>query len=371
MTSSTSTIVLYVTRLVCHVTHYIELLVSKAPGIFGASPYEDVRDFDLSDIVRAQLEAAGAALRGFLSEGKAELRKVLQTWYGKLSRSCEDTEDDSAVADNTKMMCTIQMHQILMMRNAPINAGNVDSVVAAIVFLTNRKQINFSLGKPPGSHEACIPETLIFEAICHLRRRIITFVHSSANQRTLNRIGDAAVRISGSAGSAEAREDDERSKWGLVDGKRNMSLLAAVAPIGVTGDGSGGLAVARVGASLQHDTLLDIGLFQLTLKSSHPQVLPADLKSMVDVQDVFGDAPIQACLASRAMRCDVYRLVGSGHEIARWKRIDERAEMPQAPLEHHREYVWHQEAATVSQPLSLSASASASTIAHPEVPVAP
>ena len=147
--SSTSTIVLFVTRLLCHVEHYVSLLLRKRPGIFGASPYEDVRDLDLPEGGEAErvLKSASAALRGFLYEGKAEMRTVLAGWYQKLSRACEANDNDKAVDANTRLMCSIQCHQLLMLRNAPVDETNVTDVVASLVFLTNRKQWNVSLTK--------------------------------------------------------------------------------------------------------------------------------------------------------------------------------------------------------------------------------
>eukprot|EP00966_Prymnesium_polylepis_P262940 6073452-Prymnesium_polylepis.1 len=76
--------------------------------------------------------------------------------------------------------------------------------------------------------------------------------------------------------------------------------------------------VATMTSNEKLDTLLDVSIAQLTLKSAHPQVLPAGVASMDDVKFIFGQGSLQACLVSRSSLRQIFKLVGSSYEVAKW-----------------------------------------------------
>jgi hypothetical protein len=73
---------------------------------------------------------------------------------------------------------------------------------------------------------------------------------------------------------------------------------------------------------------------QLTLKASHPQALPDQIASFSDVQKVFGDVSMQACLTDKTADRSCYRIVGRCHDVEYWHLSDSK--MPQ--LDHFRPY---------------------------------
>ena len=271
-------------------------------------------------------------------------------------------------------MCSLVGHQILAVRNMEaeeMDEHRVSGIVASLIFLNTRKVWN----SPPPLTETQtfdIPEHLIFEAAHHLRRRVINwargrvcFGRSRVSQAGIDLVGDTAVRAASTAGAMEATEGDARCRWALVEGDRNLGRLAVVAVRGgasptegpVTDEGavpeqdgqgdvdmeSDGPALATVAPKDAKEILLDIGIFQLTLRNSHPQVLPQEIARDQDVVNIFGRAPMQACLVERAVLRSTYKLVGSGHELAHWQDLNAETgtntlNVTTPPLEINREY---------------------------------
>ena len=132
-------------------------------------------------------------------------------------------------------------------------------------------------------------------------------------------------------------DDDVNARWALVTGPSHTGCMAIVE--GATAAPSTGIgaigAPASIRADSHVDTQLDVGGFQLTLKSAHPQILNHKVAANADVIKVFGTAPMQACLSALASSCSTYVLVGSGHELRVWTSL---GGLLGAPQELHREY---------------------------------
>jgi hypothetical protein len=132
--------------------------------------------------------------------------------------------------------------------------------------------------------------------------------------------------------------DDVHSCWAFLRGERHVGCIAVTD--GTASSDAVGLPFT-IDAERPHETLLDVQLFQLTLKASHPQILPPNVSTNADVNSVFGGAPMQACVTSLAERRTEYVLVGSGHHLAAWLSFRDDESMSKqnlAPQELHREY---------------------------------
>ena len=63
----------------------------------------------------------------------------------------------------------------------------------------------------------------------------------------------------------------------------------------------------------QLDLVIDVQLFQLTLKAASPQALPAHVRrassvSKEDIKDVFGDVALQASLTTKYSLLEIYKV---------------------------------------------------------------
>ena len=134
--SSTATVILYVCRLGARVDNYLTMLLDYDAGTHEAIVGKPVRGLELAAGVRATLERAQHELHGLLW---GQLARLLQAWYHKLVRECEAAESDQVLDANTKHMCNIHGHLLLMLRNAKaadLTKGRVATIVCAMVFLS-------------------------------------------------------------------------------------------------------------------------------------------------------------------------------------------------------------------------------------------
>jgi hypothetical protein len=142
--SSTTTIILYVVRLCARIDNYLSFVLAHDGGTHDAIPADcRFRQLELPAGGRERLEEARGRLRGVLW---GELRRLMLRWYHKLARELDgaDEASESLVDANTKRMCSIHGHLLLMLRNAApseLTAPLVSSISCACVFLSTRHRV--------------------------------------------------------------------------------------------------------------------------------------------------------------------------------------------------------------------------------------
>jgi hypothetical protein len=110
--SSTAGVILYVCRLVARVDNYLSLLIDYDAGTHESICGKPYRGLELGPDVK--LEPARAELREVMW---GELRRILLAWYHKLVVECETAQSDIVLDINTKHMCNLHAHLLLMLRN--------------------------------------------------------------------------------------------------------------------------------------------------------------------------------------------------------------------------------------------------------------
>lgn len=354
--ASTSSVILYIARTCASFDSYLTMILDFGNAWFDSPPRLDpatARDIDVSAETRDYIEGVQKALRTIMWD---RMLPIIFAWYTRLANECQDDSgrntSNAAIDENTRTMANLHGHVLVLLRNArggDINTERVSAIVAALVFLQSRKTWNVApvsdaLIKPS---TFMIPEHVIFDAAHMLRRRIITWVHSSRDskspdvtQASIDSVGNAAVRVSSTSGSIVPNGNDALHRWALVSGSRHVGHLAAIGLRSANDlGGEGTVGVVKIGGA--HEIVLDIQVWQLTLNSSHPQVLPDAVAKDADVTAAFGESPRQGILDVRAARCTSYRLVGSAHTLSRWENISEEeggASKRTQELTMHREY---------------------------------
>ena len=188
-----------------------------------------------------------------------------------------------------------------------------------------------SSGAPKAHDVWTVPENEIFECTHVLRRKLVHWL-GRASQVQLDEILDAIVRVSESEGSLVARPDEVRRRWAHILGasgrfQQHASRSASAATSASAGSKEAASSAALAGSTQQgatqaverHDTLqIDVQVMQLTLTGAQPQALTDDVADMEDVEEIFGQVSMQACLTQRSSLRAVYMLVGRNHTLAHW-----------------------------------------------------
>ena len=128
----------------------------------------------------------------------------------------------------------VQGHLLLMMRNArttDFNEDRVSVIVAGLVFIMARRSWNTPVHAPANKRtDFEIPEHIVFEAAHTLRRRVIEWIRSGSRSPSgVDSIGDAAVRVSSTAGVLRPSDRDVPQQWAFVNGGQNIGRPAAIA----------------------------------------------------------------------------------------------------------------------------------------------
>ena len=227
--SSTATVILYVVRLCCRIDSYIAMVLDYDAGTHDCIRGKPFRQLQLAEGVAARLVAAQSELRRILW---GDVTSLMQTWYFKLVRECDGSDDDRVLDANTKHMCNIHAHLLLTLRNVPVRElteGHVTSVITGMVFLSTRHEWNMALldRKGAASFDGWrVPENEIYEAVHVLRRKLVHWLRERVDQRRLDAIMDSVVRVSASTGSLLPRADEVPNRWAHVAGERNSGRFA-------------------------------------------------------------------------------------------------------------------------------------------------
>lgn len=352
--SSTAGVILYVCRLGARVDNFISMLVAYDAGEHDSIAGRTFRGLELGPGVQPRLKVAQASLRGVLW---GDLRRTLLCWYQKLVAECETAQSDDVLDENTRHMCNVHAHLLLLVRNAALNELSdalVSGVVCGVVFLSTRHEWNQDrLDATSKAHADKpwvgwrVPENELFEVLHVLRRKLVLWLRQRASQSTLDSVMDRVLRVSASTGSMLASgASDEQGRWAYVAGERNVgrftrhSLRNGTASArhdvggGATVGDGGEESIALMADDGQLSVEVDVQVMQLTLKAAHPQALPDEIAQLPDVKHVFGDVTMQACLLEQTAKRSCYRVVGRAHDIAFWPSADEA--LPQ--LDHFRSY---------------------------------
>ena len=361
--SSTATVILYAVRLCSRIDNFLSMLLAYDGGTHESIVGQPFRGLELGPGVRPTLESARAELRSVLW---ADLRGVLLGWYQKLVLECETSSSDLVLDINTRHMCNLHAHLLLMLRNASpadLSEPFASTITCGMVFLSTRHEWNHELlDRKPGRADQPwdgwrIPETELFECLHVLRRKLVLWMRHTACAKEVDAVMDRVLRVSASTGSMQpsARGNEERGRWAYVAGDRSRGRFArhSIRTAGASGElseSSDGHYVVSSGAEegmgreggpiglMEDDGQLavevDAQVMQLTLKASHPQALPDEVAQLKDVHHVFGEVSMQACLTEQSKLRSCYKVVGRNHDIEFWPRPDET--LPQ--LDHHRPY---------------------------------
>ena len=326
--SSTVDIALFVVRLACRVENYLSFAVERVDD-----PHRSVmRERELSGDSLRLCQSALSLLR---RELRGPVHRMLEQWCDEAMREVAHSveaairrSDDAKMDANTRLACSLHAHLILLYRNSQLQSLDEDvasQLLSSFVFLTTRHTFNLQL--------LSVDEADVWEALSALRRPLVAFLRS-CSQSALNTACESAVRVS--TGTGVRRLADGASsltrQWGYVAGPRNVARFAVVS--NWRREQRAGGAVQTIGPHDQMGVELDLGLAQLTLRSSHLKALDAAIASNEDVLEVFGPASMQAATLQSAEHREWVRLVGRSCDLQWWKTADARPE----PQSFDREY---------------------------------
>ena len=319
--ASTTTVILFVCRLCSRIDNYIAFVLAYDAGTHDSIRGKPFRGLKLAAAVRAQLVDAQAELRSVLW---GELRPLLTAWYNKLSRELVGC-DESTLDANTRHMCLLHSHLVLMLRNisaAELTEAFATSIVCGIAFLATRHTWNKHLldrwdGAP--SYDAWrVPETELYEAVHVLRRKMVHWLRRTATQRQLDAVMNAVVRVSEGSGTLLAPATEIPKRWAYLGGPVNEGRFALQSVRTRAPAADAVEEVLTIEREPEDAMIIDTQVMQLTLQASHPQALKSAVADMFDVKYLFGEVAMQAALTERSAHREVFKLVGRGHSIAMW-----------------------------------------------------
>ena len=115
ITASTSSVILYVARAVARVDNFASFLVAVATDAHETmGDAAGHRGLEIAPENLAIVREKQASLRETL---RTKMHKILESWYRKLAKETVRRTDDSTLDTNTKRMCNLHAHLMLMYRN--------------------------------------------------------------------------------------------------------------------------------------------------------------------------------------------------------------------------------------------------------------
>jgi thiol-disulfide isomerase/thioredoxin len=341
--NTSTTIILYATRLGARVDNYLAFLVDYNLRIHDCIDWP-LRDSDVNAETLQKLKSGLENVREILH---TQFAPLLEDYLKRLDlETSKDPTNETLIDRNSRLACDLHSHKLLMYRNYHDFQYTPDiakTLLGSFVYLTTRHTWNKSTVE--GSRLQ-MPETQIYELLQVNRRRMITWL-SQCRQGILDEVMQTVLQVSSSlTGSfkASAAILDDQNRWSRIQGERSCgrwavgSTRTTVAEKDTKSDESDSeLDLApppsmmlqrqhsydnQVGEVEDNGMLgveIDVQLGQMTLRSKHLSALIPDVANHPDVNLIFGDATIQASLIATAENCDKFRLVGLNHEIEYWK----------------------------------------------------
>ena len=332
--SSTTTVVLYITRLCARIDNYVSFLLDYQDGTHDCIQRNQFRALHLNLAAQDTLRASQSELRKVMW---GDMRELMHRWYNQMAQEQSGSSDQHS-DENTKRMCLLHAHLVLIMRNCKaveLDPSLVTSITRGMCFIGTRHQ--WSRGAllkyekavestPTGNgaaHDAwTIPEHELFEALHVLRRKVLEYLQRTATPAEVDSVMAAVLRVSGSDGSLLPTAGEAPQHWlAIVDNPGRYQQVA----------------MGDLGSALGETTdamTVDVQLMRLSQNGSAPQALPSEVTSNADVNYVFGaSTSIQACKREETSKMDAFQLVGWAHHIVWWAPTDA---LP--PLDQFRAY---------------------------------
>lgn len=97
------------------------MLLTYERGTHDCIRGQPFRGLPLADGVLERLTVAQKQMRDIVW---GEVCQLMQVWYHKLVRECESSDDDRVLDANTKHMCNLHAHLLLMLRNASVRRAD-------------------------------------------------------------------------------------------------------------------------------------------------------------------------------------------------------------------------------------------------------
>ena len=324
---NTVPIILYVLRTATRFENYLTFMIDHAKGEHE-SITTPLRDITLTDSVLTRLEEGLAKIRVLL---RGPYHKMIEAWSYEAMKQCENKEDDRVVDENTRLVCNLFSHLLLLFRNVKFEELTTDIIstqLCSFIFLTTRHAWNMGL--------LTIPENEIFEVLHLQRRKLVTWVRE-ASQFQLDEVMESIVRVVSGTGIRVPKggefQNNSLRKWVHIHGERSIGRFTV-------GSGIRQLFVDSYDIDAVPDSPnlgveIDVQIIQLTLKSSHLQALQKQIAKKQDVRHIFGSQSMQASTVQSTEHREWVRLIGRNHDIQFWRTADPRP----CVLEFDRDYI--------------------------------
>jgi len=344
--SSTVSVILYIVRFVSRVENFVSFLLEHSRGEHESvsAPLRQVQ------VTAANQQALASGLATIQSLLRGHVFRMLESWSHEAIRQCENKDDDRVVDENTRLVCDIYSHVLVLFRNvtlAQMTCNIASAIMCSFVFLTTRHTWNMAL--------LTIPETEIFEVLQVQRRRLIAWAHS-VQQNDLSPVLEATVRVTAGTGVRVPRAlsttiaadgstivpdvidpntavDATNAKhlalptdrrWGYIQGPRSTGRFTVTGPWTLLS----GMPRNAIPAIDENTAVMgieiDLQIVQLTLKSAHLKALSKQIAGKADVRQIFGSVSMQASTVQDAEHREWVHLIGRNHDLQFWKTIDPR-----------------------------------------------
>ena len=304
----------YVFRLAARVERFTSFMVAIGTGKHprsGALP----RNLDISSRALAELTKWDTVLGNLLRGG---VRSVLEQYLTQAINSIKSRGHKAG--EDTITAAKIQSTLLMIYGTVSLDRMNEESVailLCAFIFLTVRHTWNAN---------DTLPEPELFQTLETRRRDLLSYLQSLP-QGTVNRIFDAALRVSSGTGTRD-QVSEHMQKWGI---RKEVDCAGRYVVTGVCKtaeqvevESAPETKVRRVSKRDITGEEINVQTMQLTFKSSHMCALPEMIARARDVRDIFGSKSMQCVITQRAKNRVKARIVGRNHEIHFWPTADER-----------------------------------------------
>lgn len=221
--NTSTSIILYMTRLGARVDNYLSFLIDWSLG------RHQCIDWPLREVYISQETLSK------LQEGRYQLRSILDGQFDPLfedylkrldAETSEDPSNEALIDRNSSLACDLHSHKLLLYRNYDIDSitPNVaKTLLGSFVYLTTRHTWNKSTKE---GARLKMPETELYELLQTQRRRLVTWMNN-CRQGVLDEVMQTALQVSssltGSLRSSAAILDDQ-NRWSRISGDRSVSL---------------------------------------------------------------------------------------------------------------------------------------------------
>eukprot|EP00760_Papus_ankaliazontas_P024689 PhM_4_TR2411/c0_g2_i1/m.74313 len=361
----TTTIILYLVRLVCRVESFLYFLLSRG------DKKPPLRDVGLGELRGVSLSGESvhtirAAYRRLRDMARTSVQPMLETWIEEVR--CTNAglgESNTNIDDNTRIACRLHGHLVVLNRNIfpeDLTPHEVTALLSSMAFLTTRHTWN--QGKED-KENSDVPETEIYEVMQKKRREVLAWMYNQSPD-TISRCMDTLVAAATSSTMttntttiSEQQAAQHHHEWVLVAGSDCVGRFARVDTEEMmrrpNADGGVLDLLASLNQSFGTTTMpkevrtIALGMqevefncqtWSLTFKAAHLQALPSNIASNSVVANIFGKSDesratntanlqsMQCALLEEGQNRQWYRLVGQDCDIMYWSTADPRIALP-------------------------------------------